>query len=83
MDLGRLVGLVLIDLKKAFDTVDHNMLCKKLKHYGVQQRQLSWFESYLSNLKQLCRVNGVDSKIGDIEVSVPEGSCLGPLLFLI
>ena len=45
MDLGRLVGLVFIDLKKAFDTVDHNILCKKLELYGVQQRELSWFKS--------------------------------------
>ena len=43
----------------------------------------SWFESYLSNRKQFCRFNGVDSKIGDIEVGAPQGSCLGPLLFLI
>ena len=83
MDLERLVGLVFIDLKKAFDTVDHSILCKKLNHYGVQQGELSWFESYLSNRKQFCRVNGVDSKIGGIEFGVPHGSCLGPLLFLI
>ena len=80
MDLGKLVGLVFIDLKKAFDTVDHNILCKKLELYGVQQRKLSWFESYLTNRKQFCRVNGVNSEIGDIEVGVPQGSCLGPLV---
>ena len=51
LDLGKLVVLVFIDLKKAFDTVDHDILCNKLELYGVQQRELSWFRSYLSNRK--------------------------------
>ncbi len=83
LDLGRLVGLVFVDLKKAFDTVDHDILCEKLQVYGVQQRELSWFRSYLYNRKQFCRVNGISSDFEDIQVGVPQGSCLGPLLFLL
>ena len=77
------LGTVFIDLKKAFDTVDHEILCQQLKLYGVQQRELSCWESYLTDRKQFCRVNGVDSTIEDIEAGVPQGSRLCPLLFLI
>ena len=83
LDLGKLVGLVFIDLKKSFDTVDHDSLCKKLELYGVQQREQSWFRSFLSNCKQSCRVNGNGSDVREIQVGVPQGSCLCPLLFLI
>ena len=55
------MGLVFLDLKKAFDTVDHDILCKKLMHYGIRDRELSWFTSYLSNRRQYCRVDGIDS----------------------
>ena len=48
MDLGKLIGLVLIDLKKAVDNVDHDILCQKLEYYDIQGRDLAWFKSYRS-----------------------------------
>ena len=83
MDEGLLTGLISIDLKEAFDTVDHESLFQKLEHYRVVGKELSWFKSYLSNRKQYFQLNGVDSKVNDINVGVPQGSCLGPLLFLV
>ena len=82
IDKGLLTGMIFIDLKKAFHTVDHEILCKKMAHYGVLGRELSWFKSYLDNRRQYCRVNSVDSNMENIEVGVPQGSCLGPILFL-
>ena len=81
MDEGLLTALISIDL--FFDTVDHEILCQKLEHYGVVGKELSCFNSYLSNRKQYCPINGVDSNINDVNVGVPQGSCLFPLLFLV
>ena len=74
--------MVLVDLKKAFDTVDHQILCWKLESYGVLHRELAWFESYLSNRVQCCRVNGVDSQIENIDIGVPQGHALVHSFFL-
>ena len=63
LDTGQMTGLIFIDLEKAFDTVDHEILCKKLYLYGIQKRELAWFKNYLTNRKQFARVNGADSKI--------------------
>ena len=82
-DLGKLVGLVFIEIKIAFDTFDHQILLEKLMLYGVQQYELSWFKSYLTNRKQFCMINGTESDFGDIDIGIPQGSCLGPLLFIL
>ena len=83
IDKGKYTGLIFIDLKKAFDTVDHEILLDKLKMYGVNGLENDWFTSYLDNRKQFCRINGSSSDVKGINCGVPQGSCLGPLLFLI
>ena len=74
---------IFIDLSKAFDTLDHKILLQKLKHYGIRGVALKLFESYLSNRKQCVVLNNYTSSTKNISFGVPQGSILGPLLFIL
>ena len=81
IDSGNIVGLVMIDLKKAFDTVDHCILLEKLEMYGFCQTTLNWFRNYFEDRKQFTSITGYISDEESVTCGVPQGSLLGPLLF--
>ena len=72
-----------MDLQKAFDTADHQILLAKLSHYGICGVSNDWFKSYISNCSQYVSINGHDYSLAAINRGVPQGSVLGPLLFLL
>ena len=78
-----LTGSVFIDLRKVFDTVDHCLLIEKLRGYGVNDKELDWFSDYLQNREQVVQLGSGFSEHGSVLVGVPQGSILGPLLFVL
>ena len=83
MDKGYLPIALFLDLSKAFDTLNHQILIHKLNFYGITNISLNWFESYLSGRKQFVEINNTISSEQSITTGVPQGSILGPLLFTI
>ena len=82
-DIPEYTAAVFLDLKKAFDTANHRILLKKMEHYGFRGVSLKWFSNYLSNRKIFVTLNGEDSSPKPLSIGVPQGSVLGPLLFLL
>ena len=83
LDGGNIACGIFVVLQKAFDTVDHQIFLTKLNHYGIRGVSNDWFKSYLSNRNQYASINGFDSGLAAINCGVPQGSVLGPLLFLL
>ena len=74
---------IFLDLSKAFDTLEHSAVFQKLERYGFRGNALEWFKSYLSNRKIKVKINNISSNEFPINYGTPQGSCLGPLIFLI
>ena len=82
-DDSLVTGLILIDLQKAFDTIKHDIILKKLSIIGFSHLADKWFQSYLSNRKFMVNLDNSFSEVSSISCGVPQGSILGPLLFLV
>ena len=83
MDKGNLIGVTFLDFRKAFDLVDHKILLQKLRCYNFDNNSLTWFQSYLDNRYQYVCISNTHSKTRHVTSGVPQGSVLGPILFLL
>ena len=83
LDKGKFACGVFVDLQKAFDTVNHEVLLNKLYQHGIRGNTYEWFKSYLTDRLQFVSILGFDSDKVSIKHGVPQGSVLGPLIFLI
>ena len=80
---NEIVGACFLDISKCFDCIDHELLLFKLRKYGVMNTEIKWFTSFLSDRKQSVFCHGKMSDAKDITVGIPQGSILGPSLFLV
>ena len=83
LDKDRASGIVLVDYHKAFDMIDHTLLLKKLEVHGISRDSLQWFTSYLKDRRQLVKLGDKQSSVAIGRHGIPQGSILGPMLFIV